>query len=84
MAKALTLRQLAKNYQKQSDNFNRLAKLQNQLASDMPQTNQSAAPELLAANAAWDLAVKYNNLSDAYQASANDANAAADAAGEAP
>lgn len=82
MAKALTFRQLAKNYAQQAANYNRLARKQNQDASGLPQTNQSSSAELLAANAAWDQAVKYNNLSDAYEGMAAEANAAADAAGE--
>lgn len=84
MAKALTSRQLAKNYAQQAVNYNRMAKAQNQAANALPQTNGSTIGELTTANAAWDLAVKYNNLSDAYEGLAADANAAADAAGEAP
>jgi len=59
-----------------------MAKAQNIAANAMPQTNQSDIPTLQAANAAWDLAVKYNNLSDAYEGLAADANTQADAAGE--
>lgn len=82
MAKALTFRQLAKNYAQQAVNYNRMAKAQNIAANAMTQTNASPISELQAANAAWDLAIKYNNLSNAYEASAADANAEADAAGE--
>lgn len=82
MAKALTFRQLAKNYAQQATNYNRMAKAQQTAANAMPQTNQSDIPTLQAANAAWDLAVRYNGLSDAYEAQAAEANTQADAAGE--
>lgn len=82
MAKALTFRQLAKNYAQQAKNYNRMADLQQKAATAMAQTNQSDIPTLQAANAAWDLAVRYNGLSDAYEGQAAQANADADAAGE--
>lgn len=84
MAKALTFRKTAKAYQKESDNYGRLAVLQFDIANAMPQTGQSNAAELNAANAAWELCIKYSSLSDSYQGLADDATTAANAAGEAP
>jgi hypothetical protein len=84
MAKALTFRKLAKLAQKESDNYNRLASLQYDVANAMPQTNQSPAADLIAANAAWDQALKYNNMSDAYQTQADNYTQAANDAGEPP
>jgi len=84
MAKALTFRKTAKAYQKQSDNYGRLASLQFDVANGLPQTNQSPAADLSIANAAWELCIKYSSLSDAYQGLADDATTAANAAGEAP
>jgi hypothetical protein len=80
MAKALKLRQVAKNYQKQADAFSRLAKLQNQAALDMPQSNTATAVELTAAQAQYDLALRSYFTADSMQVQADAYTALADAA----
>ena len=87
MAKALTFRQLAKNFQKQADLYSRLAKLQNQQASAASQTlpadsDPGAPAALQAVIGMFDLAVRSFYTSDGQQQQADAANAAADAAGE--
>lgn len=58
MAKALTFRQVARNYQRQADAHDKLAKLQHQAALDMPQNNQATQAQLTAALAAYDMALR--------------------------
>lgn len=85
MAKALKLRQVAKNYQKQADAFSKLAKLQNQAALDMPQDNTATVVQLVAAQSAFDQALRsyftaesMQTNADAYTKLADDAFAAGD------
>ena len=80
MAKALTYRQVARNYQKQSDAHDRLAKLQNQAALDLPQNNQATQAQLTAALAAYDQALRSYFTADAMKVQADAYTALADAA----
>ena len=82
MARALTFRDQAKNYQRQADALNRLAKSYDQAAKAMPHGSQATTAELIAAVAADDLAIRTLFQSDGAQAQADAANAAADLAGE--
>jgi hypothetical protein len=82
MARALTFRQLARNFQKQADIFTRLAKLQNQAALDLPQNNLATEEQLKVALAAYDLALRSFYSSEGAQAQADTMTAEADAAGE--
>lgn len=82
MAKALTLRQVAKNYQKQADAFSRLAKLQNQAALDLPQSGTATAEQLIAAQSAYDQALRSYFTADSMQTNADAYTQLADAAGE--
>lgn len=82
MAKALTLRQMAKNFEAQAAAFSRLAKLQNQAARDMPQSGTASADELTAAIAMYDRATRSYYTAEGQEAQAAAYHAQADAQGE--
>lgn len=82
MAKALTFRQMARNFEFQSVAFGRLAKLQYQAARDMPQSGTATADELKAAIKMYDNAVTSFYTADGADAQALAYHAQADAAGE--
>lgn len=77
MAKALKLRQVAKNLQRQADAYSALAKAQDQAAKALPRTT---TPELIAAIAADDAAIRSYYTADGQQSQADQYTALADAA----
>lgn len=82
MAKALTFRQMARNFEFQSVAYGRLAKIQYQAARDMPQSNTATADELVEAIKMYDRAVTSFYTADGADAQAIAYHAQADAAGE--
>lgn len=84
MARALLYRDMAKNFQRQSDAYGRLAKRQDQASKGIQQNNAATDEQLFAAIAAADLAVRSYNIAEGLNASADAYSALADAAGEAP
>lgn len=80
MAKALTFRQVARNYQRQADAHDKLAKMQQQAALDLPQNNQATQVQLMAALAAYDLALRSYFTAESMQAQSAAYTALADAA----
>jgi hypothetical protein len=83
MAKALTLRDMAKNFQRQADTANALAKAQDKAAKQLPRT-QTSIPELTAALSADDQAIRYEFMAESFQAQADEYTRLANDAGEAP
>lgn len=84
MAKALTLRQLAKIFQKQADIYSKLAKTQMTTANALPQDNAATDLQLQAALAAYDSCVRSFYTSDGMQQQADQFTQAANDAGEPP
>lgn len=82
MARALAFRDMAKNFQRQSEAYGRLAKRQDQAAKAMPQGNLATDAELFAAIAAADLAVRSFNIAEGLNASADAYTQLANEAGE--
>jgi hypothetical protein len=82
MARSLSLRDVAKNYEKQSTAFDRLAKAQNDAARAMPQGAAASPEELKAALAAYDLALRSYFTADSMEKQAAAYNQLADEAGE--
>lgn len=80
MAHALTFRNLAKNFQRQSDALGKRAKLEDQASKDLPQNNAATAAQLTAAVAAADLAVRSFNMAEGAQGQADAYTALADTA----
>lgn len=86
MAKPLTFRQQAKIHEDEASIFDGLAKLKRQEGNAAKQALDSNSTETarLAAIALFDKALYYCQMSESHTTQQADANAAADAAGEAP
>lgn len=84
MAKALTLRQLAKIFQKQADIYSKLAKSQMDAANALPSGAQATDVQLNAALVAYDLCVRSFYTSDGMQGQADAYTQQANDAGEPP
>jgi hypothetical protein len=84
MAHALTFRNMAKNFQRQSDAYGRLAKIQDQASKDIPQNNAATEEQLKAAIAMADLATRSFFIAEGLNAQAEQYNQLATDAGEPP
>lgn len=75
-------RKLAKNFDRQAKALTKLAKLQDDAAALLPQSNTATEAELRAAINASDMAVRSFNAADSASDQSDQYNAAADSAGE--